>query len=337
MIINIKAYRMSKYSFSRLHIFIILLATVYILWLGYFFIKEQWYLFASYWPMSLTMVLGGVVAGSSAIGGGGVAYPVFTKVLQISPEDARTFSLMIQTVGMGMASVFIWAKGIRVLWRVILITSIGGLLGLVVGTFWLQIPTPYQKLTLTYVMSLFGCVLIYLTWGKRLAVFSEVRLHTWRRVTLLFVVGILGGVLSANVGSGIDILTFIILTLVFGVNEKLGTPTTVIIMAINAAAGFWLHAGVIKDIQPVYDFWLVCIPIVALGAPLGAFLISIVQRHHLILFLLGLISLEFISTLLLIPQSQVSILFGIGLLCIAGCLFWLMLGYRLRIIHGESD
>lgn len=319
---------------SRIHLFVFLLLVVYSTWLGYFLLNDQWHLFESNWPMSLTMVLGSFVAGSSAIGGGGVAYPVFTKVLYIQPEDARTFSLMIQTVGMGMASVFIWVKRIKVLWNVVWIASAGGLLGLLMGTFGLIMPTPYQKLTLTYVMSMFGVLLVYLTWGNPLKVMESINCHNLRKALLLFGTGILGGILSANVGSGIDILVFIVLTLAFGIHEKIGTPTSVIIMAINAAAGFLLHAWSIHDISArVFEFWLVCVPVVAVGAPLGAWIISMAKRHHIIIFLLSLISLELLSTLLLVPQNHRSLLFSASLLTFLSGTFWLMLKYRVQAVQ----
>lgn len=327
---------MNTVRLKRIHILIALISTVYIVWLSYFFINDQWHLFSSYWPMSLTMMLGSFVAGSSAIGGGGVAYPVLTKVLSIQPEDARTFSLMIQTVGMGIASVFIWARRIKVLWPAIFISSSGGMLGMVAGTFWLQIPTPYQKLTLTYVMGMFAIVLIYLTWGKRLKTFVDIKNYGLEACLPLFIVGCLGGILSANVGSGIDILVFIMLTLFFGIHEKVGTPSSVVIMAINAATGFFLHAYIVQDISEVaFHSWLVCVPIVALGAPLGSWVVSMARRHHIISFLLALISLELFTTLTLIPQNHASLIFSVILLITLSGIFWLMLKYRLHRIDNN--
>lgn len=314
---------------KRIHIFVTLVVMIYCVWLGYFFMNNLWDLFLSYWPMSLTMALGSFVAGSSAVGGGGVAYPVMTKALSIQPEDARTFSLMIQTVGMGAASVFIWAKNIRVLWPVIFIASVGGLLGMLAGTFWLQIPTPYQKLTLTYTMGMFAMVLIYLTLGKQLKIFIDIKDYKLKAYLPLFLIGLLGGILSANVGSGIDILVFIMLTLFFGIHEKVGTPTVVIIMAINASLGFFLHAHILKDISEVaLNSWLVCVPVVAIGAPLGSWIVSIANRHHVITFLLALISLELLTTFILIPQSYNSLIFTIVLMTTLGVMFWLMFKFR---------
>ncbi|MDJ0901719.1 MAG: hypothetical protein QNJ55_23255 [Xenococcus sp. MO_188.B8] len=59
------------------------------------------------WQVALTMVFGSEIAGETSVGGGAVAFPVFTKVLHIAPQDAKLFSLAIQSVGMTAASVAI--------------------------------------------------------------------------------------------------------------------------------------------------------------------------------------------------------------------------------------
>jgi uncharacterized membrane protein YfcA len=141
--------------------------------------------------------------------------------------------------------------------------------------------------------------------------------------------GILGGILSANVGSGIDIVTFIVLTLAFGVDEKIATPTTVVIMAITAAAGFLLRGVVIADVAAVQEYWLLCVPVVIVGAPVGAMILARCRRHHIVVFLLLLIGLEVCSTFLLVAQSREAILFGCALVLVSSLAFWCMIRYRL--------
>jgi hypothetical protein len=63
-----------------------------------------------------------------------IAFPVFTKVLQISPVDAKVFSLAIQSVGMVAASIAIIMMRVRVLWRVIVWVSLGGCLGIIISS-----------------------------------------------------------------------------------------------------------------------------------------------------------------------------------------------------------
>ena len=57
-----------------------------------------------------------------------------------------------------------------------------------------------------------------------------------------FISGIVGGAFSALAGSGVDICSFSVLCLLFRVSEKVATPTSVVLMAINTCVGFfWRH------------------------------------------------------------------------------------------------
>lgn len=322
---------------KRLVVFSVVLVITFMVWLYFFSIHNLWDLFSAFWPMSLTMALGSFVAGSSAIGGGGVAYPIFTKVLHIEPLDARTFSLLIQSAGMSMASLFIWALRVKVLPRVILLASIGGIIGMIIGTFLLIIPSPYQKLSFSYIITIFGIVILFSLRNKNLIFNASIRNWSIRKQIGLVLVGVLGGIISANVGSGIDIITFIVLSLAFGIHEKIGTPTSVIIMAINAVFGAMLHVFVVQDVGVVYQYWAVCVPVVIIGAPFGAFILSKASRKLIVYFLLSLIFLEFSSTLLLIEQSFNSYLLGFFLFIIFGFWFYLMLQYRTRKNKEENN
>ena len=81
------------------------LLITYILWIGSMFFYDAWYVLYEYWLMSFTMIFGSFVAASTPAGGAAVAFPVFTKLLHVNLADARTFGLMIQSVGMTMASI----------------------------------------------------------------------------------------------------------------------------------------------------------------------------------------------------------------------------------------
>jgi len=65
---------------------------------------------ANYYPMMIAMVLGSMIAGSTPLGGGVVAFPVSVLVLGFSPDQGRDFSLLIQSVGMTAASFLIFYK-----------------------------------------------------------------------------------------------------------------------------------------------------------------------------------------------------------------------------------
>ena len=322
---------------ERRWIYPFLLAIIYAGWLGYMFVANRWSLFQEYWPVSITMAIGSFVAGATAEGGAAVAFPVFTKVLHIPSGDARTFGLMIQAFGMTMAGVMIYVQRVKTLPRVIGWVSLGGILGQVVGTYLFTIPNPYPKILFTFVATAFGVAMVISRWFIQWSPRSELPAWDNRYKALFFIVGILGGSFAAQTGSGIDMLTFIVLTLAFGLNEKISTPTTVIIMGLNSVVGFFLHGVVSQDIGIAWNYWLVALPIVILGAPFGAYVAAKVNRDGIIKFLLFLIGLELVTTIWLIPFTGTQIAITVAAVALCGVLFWWMLSYRKKNVPmGEA-
>lgn len=308
------------------------LLLIYLAWISYMLLADRWHIFADWWPMSLTMVLGSFVAGASAEGGAAVAFPVFTKLLQIPANEARTFGLMIQSVGMTMAGLIIFIRRIKILPGVIGWVSLGGIAGMVVGSLLVPIPLPYPKILFTFVTAAFGVALILSRWVIEWQPHDDFRLDSWPRRLLFGTIGVTGGIFAANTGSGIDTLTFIVLTLAFGVNEKVSTPTTVVIMGLNSVVGFFVHGVVMQDIGIVWEYWLACVPIVILGAPLGAYVAGKVSRDVIIYLLLSLITLELVTTILLIPFTPAMLTFTWITVIVCAIWFAAMLVYRHRFV-----
>ena len=92
------------------------------------------------------MVFGSFVAGATSMGGGAVAFPVLTKLLAVAPENAKLFSLAIQSVGMTSASFTIVLMRLPVLWRVILPASVTGAVGMLIGLVWLSPVVPAAEI-----------------------------------------------------------------------------------------------------------------------------------------------------------------------------------------------
>ncbi len=289
---------------------------------------SSWDLFNEFWPVSITMSLGSFVAGATAEGGAAVAFPVFTKVLNIEPTTARTFGLLIQSVGMSFAGIVIVARRVKILPRVILWASLGGVIGQILGTYWIGLASPYSKILFTFVATVFGVALAISRWALKWV--PRQTMPSWTNASrgLFFAIGIAGGIVAANTGSGIDMLTFIVLTLAIGIDEKVSTPTTVIIMAINSIVGTFLHVAISNDVGIAFDYWLVAVPIVVLGAPAGAYFASRATRDNIIVLLLTLITIELISTLVLVQFTSTAIVVtSVAVLLCAGW-FWAMLHYR---------
>ena len=292
---------------------------------------------SAHWRITLTMLFGSMIAGGTSLGGGAVAFPVFTKILHISPYDARVFSLAIQSVGMSAAAIAICLAGIRVEWRVIRWVSLGGFVGIVLSiTRLANLLSPDAiKIYFTLFLTSFGVTLFILDRG-RMRSHQSIPLWRKREKIILLTVGFWGGIISGFVGNGIDICAFAVMVLLFRISEKVATPTSVILMAINAIAGFACHVWIVRDfIDPIQNYWLAAIPVVVVGAPLGAMLCSYLSRQGIVHILLSLIFIELITSLLLVPLRSVVIASGLVLLIIFCCLnYWM---YRSQIYLVKID
>ena len=280
----------------------------------------------NYWESSLTMIFGSLIAGGTSMGGGAVAFPVFTKVLQVAPHDAKVFSLAIQSIGMSSAALAICLTGIKVEWKAIRWGSLGGVLGVFLGLRFLAplLPPDVIKMSFTMMVASFGITLLVLNRGIRN---YHVAMPVWRHQErgILILAGFLGGVMSGLVGTGIDIFTFSVMVVLFHFCETVATPTSVIMMAFNAVTGFFLQLFILHDFsEPVLSYWLASIPVVVIGAPVGAMLCSLMQRQTIVHILIGLISIEVTTSLALIPLTPITVYASLIALVIFSYLNYLM-------------
>lgn len=299
-------------------------AIAIIVWFVYMATTNQWALFSNFWFMSVTMAIGSFIAGASAEGGGAVAFPVMTLIFKIPPEVARNFSLAIQSLGMGTASLLIISRKIKVEYRYLIPVTIGGTVGIVFATLYIApyVAPQYAKMLFVSFWLSFGLVLFYVNEiYKRKTHDALPVLSRFEELTLVFI-GMLGGTLSALLGSGLDIFSFSYVTMRYHLSEKIATPTSVIIMAINAIVGFITHQFFVGDfgIQE-FNYWLVCIPVVVFGAPLGAFFISNRTRDFISRFLIFVIALQFIGAVLIIKPTG-TLLFFSALVFFVGLFFF---------------
>ncbi len=287
-----------------------------------------------------TMVVGSFVAGATPQGGGAVAFPVFTKVLDVPAEAARSFSLCIQAVGMSCASAAIVLGRRPVVWSAVALGAPTGIAAFVVtlllagdrqAPFWpADLPGPYVKLTFTLVVAAMAwAVLVGLRTPIRSVAGGLPAIEPRLRVALV-VAGGLGGAASALVGSGSDVFMYLFVVVLFGVRAGIGVPTSVVTMALVSVAGFVIlglidgqlqvtlnDAGAVTSVgghaleQPLasrrgdlYGMWLAAVPIVAWGAPLGALVASRMTPRALAALALVVAVAEVVSTVVFLDQLR---------------------------------
>ena len=295
---------MKKHNKKLLISFIIMLS-VWIVWYGYTFPNSQLILEKN-WPITLTMVFGSFIAGATSSGGGAIAFPVFTKILSISALDAKIFSLAIQSVGMSAATLSIIIMRIPIEWRIVWWASLGGVFGVFLGSILIAelLPSNLIKMLFSMMIASFALTLAIVNWNKRsynnsLPVFSIVE------KSILVLSGFVGGVMTGLVGNGIDIICFSVMILLFRLSEKVSTPTSVILMAINAIIGFSAHLFIVGGFSlQVESYWLAAIPVVVIGAPLGVYFCTKLNNKTIASMLICLISFELLSSILIIPQTS---------------------------------
>jgi len=299
----------------------------------------RWNLFAEFWPASVTMVFGSFIAGSTPAGGGAVAFPVFTKVLGVATSVARTHALMIQAVGMSMASIFIISRGIPFYRRVVKWACLGGTVGMIGGTLFLRIPDPYPKVLFTSVVLAFGINFAFCHGVLRLQSKPDLPSNWGAQNRIHFILaGIVGGAIASAAGSGIDLICFILMTLGYGLIERRAIATSVIIMALMSVLGFFLHGAVLQDTAEAEKFWLVSVPIVAMGAPFGAFVAARIPHRALIGGILLLVALETFTTIALVmigSPAQVW-LAGIATVFVTAIWFFVLLRRRRQRESGAT-
>lgn len=279
------------------------------------------------WRIALTMVFGSMVGGGTSEGGGAVAFPVFTKLLHIAPYDARNFSLAIQSVGMGAASLSILLLRIPIERRALLYAGLPAIAGVTLGAFFVAplVGPVIVRTSFTVLVTTLGLALLLLNRehgsGRNLRLAS---IGGKERV-ILVAAGFLGGIVSALIGTGENSVTFMVMVLLFRINEKIATPTTVILMTMTTVPGFLIHLFWLKDFSPaVMGYWIAAIPVVAVFAPLGALICVHMSRRAIVDLLLVLIALEFVSTLVLVPISRSVLLVSAATLLVCGSLDWFM-------------
>lgn len=299
-----------------------------------------WSRVGEHWVAALTMVFGSFVAGATPQGGGAVAFPVFTKLLDVPAEVARSFSLCIQAVGMGTATLSIIINRRPVEWRA---AATGGAVGSLAfiaslfafgdrdAAFWpIDLPGPYIKVTFTLVVLAMGVVVVI---GSRIPIRSVSAalppLNHRLRIALV-VSAVLGGVASAFVGSGADVMVYLFVVVLFGVRAEVGVPTSVVTMAMVSIVGFVVlglfdgqlsvdldAAGQVVAVggtalaQPtpqrqadLFGMWLAAAPVVAWGAPFGAFVASRLTTAALVRLAIVLSIGEVVSTLLFLEPLR---------------------------------
>jgi uncharacterized membrane protein YfcA len=286
-----------------------------LVWLAWYGLPAQppLAILAEHWRITLTMAFGSFIAGATSEAGGAVAFPVFTKVFAIPPVQAKLFALATQSIGMGSGFLTILLLRIRVEWRAIFWTVLGAIPTLPAGLFLAgTLSSGAVRISFTVVQCSFALALWWHNRDQNRERNQVLPRCGWQERIVLLAFGMLGGLISGLLGSGLEIIVFSVLVLWFRLCEKTATPTVIVMMVLTTWSGFALIVQTGQFIAPVTHYWLAAIPIVVVGAPLGVYACSCMSREAVVWFLIVLILAELVSSLLLIPLDRATAIAALG-------------------------
>lgn len=246
-----------------------------VLWVGLFATLNSIPFLIDHWYYPAIMVLGAFVAGLTPEGGGAVAFPVLSVFLDIDRGMARDFSLMIQSVGMTSASIWILSRKGNVLsaYAPVLWFVPVSFLGFVFGMTLLQAIPVYiiQALFLSLIMTFALAYVSSKHRGDRMAL----RVSSAADRIMLALILFAGGICASLFGTGADICLYTLLVTRFRMNEKIATHQSIMVMAAISVLGYgyrYFWDGTITDYQ--VRTWLCAYPVVLFMAPFGSFILS---------------------------------------------------------------
>lgn len=265
---------------NRVWIFGVWLAAFYGIWAFLVFVQDYWPLAVQHWPIAAAMAFGSYFAGSTPMGGGTVGFPVLVLLFHGPASLGRDFSFAVQSVGMTSASIFIMSRRQAVAWPMLRWAMVGSLVGTPLGLYFIA----------PLVSGLVVKVLFAVIWAS-FAVMTLVKLREVAGLTGItplpdrfhrtsgLLVGFFGGACAAALtGVGIDMVIYAVLVLLCRADLKIAIPTSVILMAFTSLVGIATR-NLQGTLNPeTFGNWLAAAPVVALGAPFGAFIVNRIGR-----------------------------------------------------------
>lgn len=310
------------------------LGSFYAVWLVLVVHFGYWKPALDHWRMAIVMILGSVVAGSTPMGGGTVAFPVLVLVFHQPASLGRNFAMAIQALGMTSAMIFILCRRTPIQLRMLAGGSVGAAAGLLLGTFAVapHLSSNVVKLLFSSLWVSFGI----LTLAKNRELCSLDRIPAMMRrsdAAVAVFAGLIGGIVNSIIGVGIEMVIYTVLVLRYRCDLKAAVPTAVSMGAITSLMAIGLH-GLMADIgKEVFYNWLACGPIVVFGAPFGAYLVSVIPRIRTLYIVSVLCVLQFVWTLNQVsPSSGEWVFVAASLLSAILGFYWL---YRAGTLAGR--
>jgi len=283
---------------SQVWIFAVWLAAFYGLWAVLVFGLGYWPLAVAHWPIAAAMAAGSYFAGSTPMGGGTVGFPVLVLLFHGPAALGRDFGFAVQSVGMTSASIFIISRRQPVAWPMLRWAMVGALIGTPLGLVFVAPLVSGLEVKVIFAVIWASFALMTLVKLRETAELSGMtplpdRFH---RISGLLV-GLLGGAFAAALtGVGIDMMIYAVLVTLCRTDLKIAVPTSVILMAWTSLVGIATR-NLQGAVNPeTFGNWIAAAPVVALGAPFGAYIVDRIGRVPTLIVVALLCIAQFIWT-----------------------------------------
>lgn len=292
-------------DWRRLRPFFLWLLVFYSAWAALMAYGSYWQAAASHWPIAVAMAAGSYVAGSTPMGGGTVGFPILVLVFDQPASLGRNFALAVQSIGMVSASIYILAARRPIDWHLLRPALLGALVGTPLGAAFIApfVTDLAVKLTFAVIWASFG-VMHFIKVKEIVAANGLAPPWHGKDAPLGLAIGLAGGIVSSMTGVGIDMMIYAVLVLIYRADLKIAIPTSVILMAFTSVVGIASNlvlAGVFPATyvieSEVFYNWLAAAPVVALGAPFGAWILNRMPRTPTLLIVSTLCIVQFVATI----------------------------------------
>lgn len=280
-------------------LFLIWLAIFYSAWLAIVVSGDYWRTVVDHYGIAVAMAFGSYFAGSTPMGGGTIGFPVLVLLFGEPATLGRDFSFAVQSIGMTSAGVFILCRGQPLEWAILRWALLGTLIGTPLGIFLVapHVPALAIKIFFAIIWASFGVLHLYRTGDICSNIGETPAAHRFDR-NVGFAVGLLGGACVASItGVGIDMILYAVMVLLMRSDLKVAIPSSVVLMAFTSVVGIAVKL-LFTGVQPgVFGNWLAAAPVVAIGAPFGAFIVSYIGRRPTLVVVAVLCVFQFLWTM----------------------------------------
>jgi len=304
--------------------FILWLGVAYSAWLAIIALGDHWRTIPDHWPIAAAMVFGSFFAGSTPVGGGAVGYSALVLLMDEPARLGRAFAFSIQAVGMTSATIYAICAGRRLAWRPLRWAMLGSLIATPIGVGLIAPRLTDQLVSLVFAGAWASFGALVLTRIRTLASQHDLAPASARVERLGgFLAGLIAGLTVAGItGAGADMLMFLMLVLLLRADLRIAIPTGVAAMGFTSIIGIASTLALRRLDPAAYPLpegllanWITTVPIVLIGAPLGALVLRLVPRVVMLLVVSLLAMLQLVWALVdqrVGPAAAGAVLAGVG-------------------------